>query len=289
MHALWLLLMTIAAAGSAAPLRPSWEEVYDGGEGRPVTVVHAMGRDDWIVAGGRWGLATARAGTVQVQGTQEHGVLGFFEEAPGSVYALGEGELIWHFERGAWTQEHVTPLPPRGRRPFAAHMLYVGYLDATTTRPAAVGLELALVKQADGSWSRPAPAEQSRLGELALLGPQLAAPAGCARADWRWLGPHRGVFPCHDGRAFTWDAGVVAALGRLPRPCADTLDTLVEAPSGLFASCRSATLWKRDQGGAWRRIVSPNGRGLTAIASLSYAEGCLFVAARRALWRTCNP
>lgn len=290
MHALWLVLTTLAAAGRAAPAGPAWEKVYDGGEHHAVALVRATGREDWVAAGGRWGLATARHGTVQVEDTHGHGVLGFFADTPGSVYALGEGELVWHYEHDAWTQEHIAPMPSRGRRPFAAHMLYVGYLDDArpTTRLVAVGLELALVKQADGRWSQPLQAERSRLGERGLLGPELPAPAGCARAAWRWLGRHRGAFTCHDGRLFTWDDGVVSDRGKLPRPCADVLGSLIDDRGTLFASCNFATLWKGD-GGGWRRIVAPKEPGLTEIGSISFAEGCLFVAGKRALWRTCDP
>lgn len=292
MHLLCLLLTVVTAAGTTAgPLRPSWEAVYDGGRHAVVGPVHAMGRDDWIASLGRRGLVMARAGAVVVDDTRDHGVLGFFADAPGSLFALGEGELIWHFDGKAWTEEHVAPRPPRGRRPFAAHMLYVGYLDGTAKapRPVAVGLELALVRQANGTWASPPPAERARLSSTGLLGPAFPPPSGCARAGWRWLTPRAGAFSCHDGRLFAWDAGVVTARGKLPGPCADVLGALVAGGGDLFASCKFATLWKLE-GERWRRIVAPaeNGQGLMDIGSIAFAQGCLFVAGKRALWRACD-
>lgn len=290
MHPLCLLLTAVAATGNSGPLRPSWEKLYDAGDGATVGPVHAMARDDWSLARGRAGLVTSRAGALHVEDTHDHGVLGFFADAPGSLYALGEGELIWHFDGTVWTEQHIAPRPPPGRHPFAAHMLYVGFVAPTQVAagPVAVGLELALVRQADGGWVAPAPDERARLGRLGLLGPDFAPPAGCARAGWRWLGPDRGAFTCHDGRVFTWDVGGVVAKGKLPGPCAEVLDTLVQAPDGLIASCRFSTLWK-EEARQWRRIVAPREKGLSEFVSLSVAQGCLFVASKRAVWRSCEP
>jgi len=291
MHLLWLLLTAAAASAGNGPLRPSWERIYDGG-GQPVLgPIHAKGRDDWIAAGGRAGLVVAQSGAVRVEDTHGHGVLGFFAEAPGSLYAFGEGELIWHLDGKTWVEEHIAPRPGPGRRPFAAHMVYVGFIDPSpaNARVVAVGLEQALVRQEDGTWASPPAAERALLRDAGLMGPQFPAPAGCARATWHWLGLRRGAFTCHDGRLFTWDAGVVAAKGKLPGPCRQVLDALAEGDGeGVsFASCSFATLW-RAEGGQWRRVVPPGEKGLREIGSISWAQGCLFVAGKHALWRTCG-
>jgi|GEM_PF-2401046 len=288
MNLFCLLLTAVTAAGGPGPLRPSWERVHVDDEA-VVGPVHAMGRDDWSVARGRLGLVTARGGEVASEDTHDHGVLGFFQDRPGSLYALGEGELIWHFDGKTWDEQHVAPRPGPGRGPFAAHMLYVGYVDpaAATPRLVAVGLELALVRQDDGSWASPAPAERQPLDDRGLLGPSFGPPAGCARAAWRWLAPRRGAFTCHDGRLFIWDAGAVVARGNLPRSCGAAPDTLVENEGVLYASCAYATLWKTE-GERWRRIVPPPEKGLTAIPSLSFAQGCLFVTSKHTLWRACG-
>lgn len=290
MHLLWLLLTAAAAANASnGPLRPSWERIYDAAGDPVLGPIHATGRDDWIAAGGRAGLVTARAGAVRVEDTHDHGVLGFFAEARDSLYAFGEGELIWHFDGKAWVEEHIAPRPGPGRGPFAAHMVQVGFIDPgpATTRVVAVGLEQALVRQANGTWASPPPAERARLRDTGLGGPQFPAPAGCARATWQWLGLRRGAFTCHDGRLFTWDEGAVTAQGKLPGPCRQVLDALAEGDGVSFASCAFATLW-RAEGGRWRRVVAPGERGLTEFGSISWAQGCLFVAGKHALWRTCD-
>jgi hypothetical protein len=289
MHALsWLLLTTIAAGGSGVPAGRIWDEIFDGGDSRAVSLVEATGHDDWV-AGGLRGLATARGGHIRIESTHGHGVLGLFTESPRSLYALGEGELIWHFDGEAWTEEHVAPMPSRERRSFGEHMLYVAYHDAPAPAGSlvAVGLKLALVRRPDGSWALPPQAEQDKLRDTGLLGPAIAVPAHCARAGWRWLGENRGAFYCHDRRMFIWDAGAVTPKGRMSGPCFDTLDALIEVKGALYASCRFASLWKTE-GETWRRLAAPRQRRLKEISSLSYAEGCLFAAGGGTVWRTCG-
>jgi hypothetical protein len=285
MYAPWLLLAVLTATGSAAPVQPVWQKIYDGGDDHRVSLVAATGRNDWVAAGGRWGLATAHAGAVHIQDTHGRGVLGLFPASPGDLYALGEGELIWHLEGQAWKEEHVAPLPARGRRPFADHMLYVGYVGASAEM-VAVGLTLAFQRKPDGSWSLPSQAERDKLRETGLSGPAFAAPVGCARAEWQWLGPHRGAFVCHDRRAFIWDAGAITARGKLPPVC-DVVGSMIEAEDTLYASCQFASLWKTESD-KWRRLVPPREAGLKELGGLSFAEGCLFVAGNRSLWRACD-
>jgi hypothetical protein len=290
MHALpWLLLMTIAAGGTGVPAGRVWDEIFDGGDSRAVSLIEATGRDDWVVAGGLWGVATARAGRVSITPTPGHGVLGLFPESPRSLYALGEGELIWHFDGASWTEEHIAPLPPRGRRPFAEHMLYLAHHEASMPgNPlVAIGLTLALVKRTDGAWALPPRAEQDKLRDIGLLGPAFAAPARCDRAGWRWLGTNRGAFYCHDRRMFIWDAGAISPKGAMPGLCFDALDALIEVNGALYASCRYASLWTTE-GEVWRRLATPKQKGLKEISSLSYADGCLFAAGDRKAWRHCE-
>ena len=294
MHVLSRLLLTALAAGAGgAPARP-WQKVFDGGDARSVGLIEAIGRGDWV-AGGPRGLATARGGRVSIESTHGHGILGLFSDESRGVYALGEGELIWHFDGTRWTEEHVAPLPPRGRRPFAEHMLYVAYREPSTPARSlvATGLKLVLVKRSppEAGWAVPPPGAQDALRDTGLRGPAITMPARCDRAGWHWLGDSRGAFYCHDRRLFIWDAGTITPRGTMPAACFDTLDALIDVKGTLYASCHAATLW-RVEGEAWRPIVSPEQRPKEQrppeISSLSYADGCLFAAGGGAVWRACG-
>src|SRR3954453_6757415 len=192
MHApMWLLLTTLAAGGNS-PASPTWENVFDGGADKQVSAIKAIGRDTWFVAGGRWGVATATRTGITVDPTHDHGVIGLFVESATSVYALGEGELIWHFDGKKWAVEHLAPMPPKGRRPFSEHMLYLAYQDSAPDAPlVALGLMLALVKQPDGTWAPPPKTEQEKLLKVGQLGPQISLPPKCDSAGWHWFGRSR--------------------------------------------------------------------------------------------------
>jgi hypothetical protein len=289
MHAFLLPLLTTIAVSGSSTTSPSWEKVFDGTLYGWVSTIAAIGRDNWI-AGGPWGLATVTKAGINVESTHAHGVLGLFVESPVSVYAFGEGELIWHFDGKQWTEEHVGPLPPKGqRRPFAEHMLYLSYFPDTApnTPIAAFGLSLVLLKQADGTWAPPPNTDKARLLEAGQLGPRISLPAKCDPAGWHWFGRKRGALYCHDRRTFIQDAGKLTPKGKLPTPCYDAVNSLVEANGELFASCRSLSLWKTE-GERWARIDAPNEKGLSELPSISAAGGCLFVGGNKAVWRRCD-
>lgn len=289
MHALCCFLLTMLAAPGSPSASSAWEKVFDGHVQGSVSTVRALARDRWIV-GGSWGLATAtRAGT-SVASTHGRGVLGLFVESPTSTYALGEGELIWHLDARKWTEEHAGPLLPRAqRRSFADHMLHLAYYDDTTPNGplVALGLSLVLVKQPDGTWAPPPASDKKRLLDAGQLGPKIPRPAKCDLASWHWLGRNRGAFYCHDRRAFIFDAGQLTPKGKLPSPCYDALHSLVEGKGELYASCHAATLW-RTKGEDWRRVDPPREKNVKEIPSISVADGCLFAAAEKSVWRTCD-
>lgn len=289
MHALAGILLTTIAAGSS-PAVPGWEKVFDATSyGGGISTIQATGRDSWI-AGGAWGVATATAAGVQVQSTRGHGVLGLSMESPESVYALGEGELIWHFDGKTWTEEHASPLPSKqSRRTFAAHMLYQAYVrPAPPNLPlVAFGLSLVLVKQPDGTWTSPPSSKKQNLLELGQLGPATSRPPKCDAAGWVWLGKNRGALYCHDRRIFTFKGERPTSKGQLPRECFEGLHALVEAQGELFASCQGLTLW-RTQGQTWLRLDAPDEKGLKEIPAISVSAGCVFAAGRNAVWRRCG-
>ena len=284
----WPLLTVIAASGtSATPL--AWDKVFDGSSLGWVSTVEAIGRNTWI-AGGAWGLATTVDARTSVESTRGHGVLGLFVESPISVYAFGEGELIWHFDGVKWSEEHAGPLPPRGqRRPFSQHMLYLSYFPgAAPNGPlVAFGLSLVLVKQPDRTWAPPPEFDRQRLLHVGQQGPAISLPSKCASAGWHWFGRDRGAISCHARRVFIVDTGKLTPKGKMPNECHDTINSLVESGGELYASCRTLTLWKTD-GEQWRRIDAPKEQGLKEIPSLSVADGCLFAGGNKSVWRSCD-
>lgn len=292
MHGLSLLPLIVAASvgtssqpGDAATA-PVWEKVFDGGSDRRPGTMVATGRDE-IFVGGTWGISTVTKAGASVDSTHGHGVLGFFVEAPSSVFALGEGELIWHFDGKTWREEHVGPLPPRSqRRPFSEHMLYRMYESRPERQLVAFGLVLVLEKRPNGTWTAPPESEGEALRELGAIGPKLpAGPSNCGGRAWHWFGHDRAFFNCDDRRAFIVEEGRVTPKGRLPRPCGGTAGALAYAAGEVYATC-GTTLWKTE-GEAWRRLGAPKSRSREWF-SVAFADHCVFVADDRTVWRSCD-
>lgn len=290
--AIFLLLAASAGLPSSPPSPPtSWEKIFDGAPDFRVSTVEASGRDNWI-AGGSRGVVTATRDGIKVEPTHDRAVLGLFADGPTSVYALGQGELIWHFDGKHWTEEHIGPLPPEGRdrgRRGADLLHFAYYKDTSPNVPlVALGPSLVLVRQPDGTWTKPAdePSRQS-LWKLGQLGPQLSPrPAKCDALAWRWLRKGVAMFFCDDRRAFIYEAGILTAKGKMPRQCGPAIISIEYVGGEIYASCDAATLWKTD-GKTWRQIPAPKQKGLDEIPAIAVADGCLFVAGDRAVWRSC--
>lgn len=293
MHSLSLAPLILAASVGISPpagkaSAPTWEKVFDGGSDMWADAIAATGRDALFV-GGTWGISTVTREGATVQSTHGHGVLGFFVESASSVYAMGEGELIWHFDGKKWSEEHVGFLPPRNqRRPFSEHMLsQMDHTDGPNGRPVAFGLVLVLMKQPNGTWAAPPESEAERLREMGGTGPKLTdGPSNCGGRSWHWFGQHRAFFSCDDRRAFLVDEGRVTPKGKFPRQCGSTVGALTYATGEVYATCDTA-LWKTD-GETWRRIEAPNPRW-REFSSVVFADHCVFVAGGRSVWRSCNP
>jgi hypothetical protein len=291
MHAiLKSLALLLAAGGSSSPAPPStspkWEKVFDGAPSERIYAVAAVGRDDWFLALER-AVAKVTKSNVERHDTMPRQAQGLYVASPTSVYALGDGEMVLHFDGKTWTEEHVGAPPPRPRRrgTGAPDMLVSAYLSDSTL--VAVGPSLALLKQRDGSWTQPAKADRQKLWEAGGLGPKVAWPSGCARAGWLWLGKNRGFFFCHDRRAFVWEAGKLTAKGSIPRKCYDSLNSMAEERGEFYVACSSATMW-RSQGETWQAVAEPKEKGLKEIEFMAAADGCLFATGPRSVWRACS-
>jgi hypothetical protein len=299
MLALSSLVVFLAATSPSSPVtsassssQTTWEKIFDGGAGQRVYAVQALGRDNWV-AGGSWGVATAAKDGSKVERTPDRAVLGLIVDGPSSMYALGQGELIWHYDGRKWSEEHVGPVLPkwRGRGERGADLLdFAYYEDASTNAPlVALGPWLVLVRQAGGTWAKPAEADRQKLLRLGQSGPAqfVGRPAKCDALAWRWLKKDLAMFFCDDHRAFIYDAGTVTARGKMPRQCATVIVSVEYVRGQIYASCHSATLWKTE-GQTWHQIAAPKGKGLVEIPSIAVADGCLFVAGDRAVWRSCG-
>jgi hypothetical protein len=274
--------------------RGSWEKVFDGGTDFLIGAVHAASRDAWI-AGGSRGVVTGSGRGIKVDSTHDRAVLGFFADGPASVYAVGQGELIWRFDGNAWTEEHVGRLAPKGRDGGirrGADLLHFAYREsASPSAPlVALGPSLVLVRQPDGTWTKPAEPDRVRLWKLGQLGPSELAgrPAKCDALAWRWIRTNLAMFFCADRRAFLYEGAAVTAKGKMPPQCGPSTTSIAHAAGELFASCASSTLW-RTSGETWHEIPGPPDKRLKEIPSLSVADGCLFVAGDHAVWRSCGP
>ncbi len=280
-------LLFVAGQTSSAPAERQWERVFDGGQNEWVYGVAAVSRDDWFIAI-EGAVAKMTKGNIERYATAPRQAEGIFVASRDDVYAFGDGELVVRHDGKNWTTEHVGAPPPRPRRrgTGAPDMLRVGYFSGTTL--VAAGPSLVMVRQPDGSWIYPPKAERQTLWDGAGSGPQMSKPQSCHLAGWHWLGRDRGFFYCHDRRAFVWEAGVLAAKGKLPRQCDDSLNAVVEDAGELYAACDGATLWKTERAEAWQPIQPPKEKGLKEIALMAGADGCLFVAGPRSVWRSCH-
>jgi len=281
-------LLCATGPASSPPMARQWEKVFDGGANEWVYAVAAVSRDEWFIAL-EGGVARATKGRVERHPTAPRQAEGLFVASRDSVYAFGDGELVLHHDGRQWTAEHVGPPPPRPRPrgTGAPDMLQAGYFSGATL--VAVGPSLVMAKQPDGSWSTPPKAERQKLWDAAGSGPPISKPPKCNLAGWHWLGKDRGLFSCHDGRAFVWDAGALTPKGKLPGPCADSLNATVEDAGELYLACNAATLWRTEPGEAWQSVQPPKEKGLKEIAFMAGAGGCLFVAGPRSVWRSCRP
>jgi len=279
-------LLFVAGDTSSPPAR-QWEKVFDGSAHDWVYAVAAVGRDDWFIAMGG-AVAKVTKGNIERYATSPRQAEGLFVVSRDDVYAFGDGELVLHHDGKKWTTEHVGAPPPRPRRrgTGAPDMLRGAYFsDATLV---AVGPSLIVVRQPDGSWVRPPKAERQKLWEAGGSGPQIPRPRNCYLAGWHWLGKDRGFFYCHDRRAFLWHAGELTPKGKIPRQCDESLNAVVEEAGEFYAACNQATVWKTEGAEAWKPIQAPKEDGLKEIGSMAGADGCLFVAGPRSVWRSCH-
>jgi hypothetical protein len=77
----------------------------------------------------------------------------------------------------------------------------------------------------------------------------------------------------------------VAPKGNFPRQCGSTVGALAYARGEVYATC-GTTLWKTD-GVTWRRIEAPKERS-RKLSSVAFADGCVFLAGDRTVWRSCE-
>lgn len=265
---------------------PTWERVFDGKENEWPSAIAATGQDA-VFVGGAWGISTVTSAGTTIDSTHGHGVLGLFVESSSSVYAVGEGELISHFDGKKWSEEHVGFLPPRNqRRLFSEHMLYRMHFDNGSDEAIAFGVVLVLVKQPNGTWAAPPQTERDKLLETGAVGPELPnGPSHCDGRAWHWFGRDRAFFSCDDHRAFIVERGRVTPKGKVPRQCGSTVGALAYATGEVYATC-GTTLWKT-YGGTWRRIEAPNVRA-KQFSSIAFADDCIFIAGGRTVWRSCG-
>ncbi len=283
---LFLTLFTLSSGGgSTARSVPRWEKIYEArGTKEWLSSVWAEDRDNWFVAGDWGATSVTKTGTVRTE-TAGPNVLGLLGESANSVFGVGTAELILHFNGKSWVQEHIgssTKGPLRGD-----HLLYSAFYfpDATESRLVAFGPRLALQRQRDATWTRPPRPEMARLSLLAEIGPP-DRPARCDRDWWFWLGKNRAWFSCKDRRTFTYERGKTIPKGLKPVSCARVTRVAVEKGE-VYAICAERTIWKTD-GQTWGVLEPPSGSD-REYRSISVAGGCVFLAGRRTVWRSCVP
>lgn len=274
--ALWALLAN--AQPGVTP--PGWEKIFESSEPKAfISSVLAFDRDDWFV-GGVWGAGRATAGGVERTVTKPRAILGLFGVSPESVFAFGDDELVMRWDGKKWIEEHVGPKPKRPGR--GADILYSGFYE--DTQPVAFGVSLLLVRRTDGNWFLPPEPKSKKLFERGQLGPSFSLPDKCAKAGWFWLGKDKGMFHCHDGRSFVFDAGKIVSKGKLPAECRRSFNAVTFGQGELYASCGPDKVWKT-AGDSWNLYATfKDAKGV----DISVKDRCVFVAGARAVWRSCR-
>jgi hypothetical protein len=274
----WMLWLVAATAPAPAP---GWEKVYErpGKEDLPAAVW--ADADGWFAA---WpGLLVAGgSGEPRSQPLGARWIVTFSGPSRSELYAVGWDELVLKLDGTRWIEEHLVTGPVRDDRNRDAALLdqVTPLLIDVQTMPAAVGPWQVLVRHADGTWQALPEVPRQRVLALAHRGPKEARPAGCGPGWWSWLGKDRGIFSCRDRRAFLFEAGKSAPLGRLPKVCKQPRARMQGA--GIYALC-GGELW-RSAGTRWIGLeVPPRTR------DLAVTDRCLFLATDRAVWRRCPP
>lgn len=275
------LVATLAPVSAGAG---PWEKVYEAAEpDGHVAAVWAADRDDWFVAG-KWGVTHVTKAARESRGTRST-VAGLFGENAKSVFALGYEQLVLHFDGRTWTEEHDVPTQKRRPRDYddLVHSAFYVPGDPRGTLMA-FGPHAVLERGVDGTWRTPSEPERARLSSLAEHGPA-DNPAACRGESWFWLGRDLAWFICQDRRTFIFDRGQVAPKGRIPGSC-PTQTRAAYAGGEIYVACSERGVWRTD-GQTWRRLPRLDGDPPTF--AISVAGKCVFVTARRTVWRRCEP
>ena len=276
-----LAFSLLVAAAQVPHEPPGWERVYDAtGPKDWVTSVLAFRADSWFAGGVGW-VARATSGSVERTSTGSRAVLGLAGQKPDDVFALGDDELVMHFDGTRWSEEHVGPKPRRTGR--GADILHSVLLEGPRT--IAFGPTLALVRADDHTWQTPPAAESKRLLDLTDSGPSHKPLAKCDEAGWFWVARDKALLACQDGRSFMFDSGTFSAKGALPSECRRAFQRVAVGRGELFASCGPGKLWKTE-GSRWASFATfPAAKELV---SISVTDSCVFVASKRTVWRSCH-
>lgn len=281
-----LALICLAAVAGGGPPSATWEKVYEtSGRNGLITDVWAAGHDEWFV-GGYWGVThMSRAGALRHE-TDGIPVIGLFGESASRVFAFGPHELVLHFDRDRWTEEHAVRRPARPPSAGDDLLQYAFYPpDEQRSRLIAFGPHLVIERNEDGSWTTPREPERQRLETLAVMGPP-ERPSGCLPDAWLWVGKARAFVGCQDRRAFLYQSGRFTPAGKVPRGCAVVARIALANGTGDLV-CTNKTIWAIE-GQTWRKLQPPKDTD-DDYTSISAADGCLFLTARHTVWRSCRP
>jgi len=262
-----------------------WMKVYEVHSARDwIAAVWAVDRDD-VFVGGSWGVTRVKDADQRRQDTPGVAVEGFAGDDSKGIFAVGTRELVLHFTGTSWLQEHAAPSSVK-RSPTANDLLHsVAYLSDGGTTFVAFGPNLALKRQEDGTWTKPPEPERSRLYARAELGPT-EGPPKCHHDAWFWLGRNLGWLSCKDRRVFIYDDGRFIARGSIPKSC-HVVTRVGYAQDASYVVCAEHQIW-RTAGQTWKLLPPPAGKDHDYFA-VSVAGRCVFVTARRTVWRRCEP
>ena len=265
--------------------KSAWQKVFEVTDrGSWLTSVWARSETEWF-AGGKGFIVRSQNGFAEKTFFPGKVILDFGPRDAPIPFAVGSGQFVARLDGTKWVQEHEghSPIQDRNRGQYSDDLFGAGYLEEGPAAPlVAFGPYAILTRRPDGTWSSPADTDQSRLRDVALLGPRASQQASCAAPGWLWLGRGVGWFNCQDNSAFLLDAGKLEPLGKLPSGCRFHISASAFVRGTLYVSCGAHGFWRSTAGG-WRTM-----RGPKDIRSIALMGRCMFVATMHAVWRKCD-
>jgi hypothetical protein len=276
-----IVLFSVSPEKDAHAGETGWRKIFELPDPQGLFLTIWADADDWVAAG-RNIVVRSHGGRVESTAEPGRAIVGLASTRDG-LFAVGAEEAILRLNDSRWVEEHFSPLPPTATRRQRYGSTLQGARVFGAGKDAVIGAYgpvRVLLRRGDHTWYEPPENDRYRLWTLALLGPDIRRPAGCARAEWIWLGVREGWFTCHGGRSFRYDEEVTTATGKVPAACHEAADDVATVGRVVYLLCDNR-LW-RSSDERWTRVS-----GLKDIVAIAGGTDCLLAVTTSSVWESC--